>query len=134
MRSQEEACLRGVGDVGVNDCPRGNVSNLTHALGLVFWEQPGVVSLLSHNKGDAWLVVFLKSTAGSLDGTQLLGKNNIKLTLADAITVEDNPLRLPAPVCIVKLPKETHDHGLQVDNLLNGLLSRLQAYLRKFSK
>ena len=45
---------------------------ITHSLRLVGTEQPGVVSLLHHDVGDAGLVVLLQLDAGIANSQQLI--------------------------------------------------------------
>ena len=83
---------------------------------LVVWvgtEQPGVVSLLHHHKGDPRLVAILQLHARLPDGDELVVQDLLELTLADPVPVEDDPLRLEAGA-LVELYEHLPDHGGQL--------------------
>ena len=60
MGAEIEVKLRRVSDPYVHSGPRGDVPALAALLLLVGAEQPGVVTLLHHDEGDAGLVVSLE--------------------------------------------------------------------------
>ena len=60
MGTEIEVKLCRVSDPDVHGGPGGDVPALAALLLLVSTEQPGVVTLLHHNEGDAGLVVSLK--------------------------------------------------------------------------
>ena len=60
MAAEEEVVLGGVGDVGVNGRPGGDIARTTGLVPLVHAEETRVVALLDSDQGDAWHVVGLK--------------------------------------------------------------------------
>ena len=71
VRAQVEIKLGGMGDAHIHGGPGGDVPALAALLLLVCAEQPGVVTLLHHDEGDAGLVVSLKLNKDKIrsDGT-----------------------------------------------------------------
>lgn len=91
---------------------------------LVIWvgtEQPGVVPLLHHHKGDPGLVAILQLHARLPDGDQLVVQDLLELTLTDPITIEDYPLGLEASA-LVELDEHLPDHGGQLRYYLLAVL------------
>ena len=72
VAAQVEVELGGVGDPDVHRRACRNVSALPTLLLLVRAEEPGVVTLLHHDEGDAGLVVRLQLDASLADGSQLV--------------------------------------------------------------
>ena len=60
VAAEEEVVLSGVGDVGVNGRPGGDIARTTRLVPLVHAEEAGVVALLDSDQGDPWHVVGLK--------------------------------------------------------------------------
>ena len=72
VRAEIEVKLSWVGDAYVHSCSSWNVATLATLLLLVSTEESGVVTLLHHDEGDAWLVVSLQLDAGLSDSSELV--------------------------------------------------------------
>ena len=77
--------------------------------------------LLDNDEGDSWFVVILQLDASLPDGCELMLENLNKLTLADAISVHDDPMWLEASSGLVKHHEMILDHGGQVLNDLTSV-------------
>ena len=71
-------------------------------------------SLLRDDEGDSWPVVLLQLLTRPLYGRQLLGQDNVELTLADSVAIKDDLFRLSSLVPLVKLHQQPVDHVLFV--------------------
>ena len=77
------------------------------------------MSLLDHNMGDLWLVVFFQILACLSHGEYLPDQNRQELTLAHSISEHNNFLGLPPLICSVELHEKVLGHVLHVlDDLL----------------
>ena len=72
----------------VHCCSRRYVPSFASFISAVFTKQPGVVSLLNHNKRDPGTILFLKLHASLLNSAHFVGKDLIKLAFADSIPIK----------------------------------------------
>ena len=110
-----------MGDANINSGACWNVARLATLLLFLGAEEPGVVALLYHYEGDAGLIIGLQFYTGLPDGGELMLENLNKLTLADAISVHDDPMWLEASSGLVKHHEMILDHGGQVLNDLTSV-------------
>jgi hypothetical protein len=64
---------------------------------------PRVVPLLHHDEGDSGLVTIFQGLAGALDGAHLAEHDLLELTLAHAVAVVQDLLRLATPVVTIEV-------------------------------
>ena len=126
MGHHKEIVLRRMGHQRVDHRARRYIFASTALVGRIVWEEPSVVALLDDDKSDGRLVVLLQAPTGSLDGGQLPLKHFGELAFADAVAVEEDPLRFArrrAGRGPVELAQQVVHHVLHLFNVfLLGLL------------
>ena len=98
-------------DTRVDSGAGGNVSRLARLLLLVGAEQPGVMALLDDDEGNTRFVIGFELNTSFTDSCQLVLKYCAELSLADAVAVHDNAVRLEARRLVEQnqqFPAENH--------------------------
>lgn len=94
VRTQVEVKLCWVSDANIYGGASRNVATLATLLLLVGTEQSCVVPLLDSDVGYARLVICLQLDAGLPHGSELMLQDGLELSLANTVTVQDDPVGL----------------------------------------
>ena len=111
VRAKVEVKLCRVCDANINGGAGGDVARFARLLFLFRSEKPRVMPLFDDDEGDSWFVVIFQLDAILPEGCEHMLKNLHKLTLADAVSVHDDPVWLEASGGLVKHHEVILDHG-----------------------